>query len=104
MTLSYYRMGRAGLRGKGYPSRLSSQTEVYADYFRIRIQLARLGVESRDSSDHEFVEQRNRESHVPVRGAKDHAFLDELGPHGPEAGDFDSQLIGDGRQCVERPA
>jgi len=52
-----------------------------------------LAVESGDRPDHELVEQRNRESHVSMRWAVDHPFLDELGPNGPEACDFDSQLI-----------
>jgi hypothetical protein len=54
-----------------------------------------LRVELGDGPDHELIEQRNRKSQVTVRGAVDHPFLDELGPYGPEACDFDSQRTGD---------
>jgi hypothetical protein len=45
--------------------------------------------------DHELVKQRDREGHVSVCRAVDHPFLDQLGAHGPQAGDLDLECVGD---------
>jgi len=49
---------------------------------------------SRHGPKHELVKQRNRKSDIAMRRAVDHALFDQLGAHRTEAGNFNTQSVG----------
>ena len=47
-----------------------------------------------DGPDHKFIKEGHGEGDITVRGAVNHAFPDQLGPHRTQAADFDAKGLG----------
>lgn len=52
-------------------------------------------LEAGNGASHELIKQGRGKSHVPMRGAVDHAFFDQAGTHWPQLIDFDVHEVCD---------